>query len=200
MQTVEVDIRKLDRALKFAPKILKYELADGMDRISKGFLKRFRQQRLQGYPGVRGASGRGLFGTFRRAFLVSPSIEGMGMMIYTYSKIAKLHEQGGIVKDPKGGRLAVPLSARKQMFTSKGKLRGRYKNPKELKNVKALRLKGKTFLAKITKRTNAVLPLYILKKQVTIKPRLGFYNTWDNLTDYRINILNKSILKALRRI
>ena len=148
---VEINTRKLDLAIKFAPKILKYELADGMDRISKGFLKRFRNRQLQGPPGVRGASGYGLFGKFRRASLVSSSIEGMGMHVFTDSKIAKLHETGGIVSDPSGGRLAVPLSARTQMFTGKGKLRARYKRPQELKNVRVLRLKGKSL-------TKAVLP------------------------------------------
>ena len=57
----EVDMRALDKAIKIAPKVLMFELGDDMDRITKGFLKRFRQQRLQGPPGVRGASGYGLW-------------------------------------------------------------------------------------------------------------------------------------------
>lgn len=198
--TTEIDKRELEKAIKIAPRVLKYELGDGMDRISKGFLKRFRQQQLQGPPGVRGASGFGLFGTFKRVFLVSPTIEGMGMEVFSDSKIAKLHETGGIVRDPSGGRLAVPLSARTQMFTSKGKLRGRYKRVRDLKNIKAMRFHGKTFLARVTKRAKKILPLYVLKRQVRIKPRLGFYRTWDGLVNYRINILNKSIEKALRKI
>lgn len=196
----EIDMKALDKAIKIAPKILKFELGDGMDRISKGFLKRFRQQRLQGPPGVRGASGHGLFGTFKRVSLVSPTIEGMGMQIYSDSKIAKLHETGGIVKDPSGGRMAVPLSARTQMFTSKGKLRARYKRPRELKNVKPMRLKGQTYLVKIKKKIEKILPLYVLKRSVRLKPRLGFYQVWDSLVNYRIDILNKSVEKALRKI
>jgi hypothetical protein len=198
--TTEIDKRALDRAIKIAPRVLKFELADGMDRIGKGFLKRFRQQQLQGPPGVRGASGHGLFGTFKRVFFVSPTIEGMGIEIFSDSKIAKLHETGGTVTDPGGGRLAVPLSARKQMFTARGKLRSRYKQPRALKNVKRMRFKGKTFLARVTKRAQKILPLYVLKRQVRIPPRLGFYRTWDSLGDYRINILNNSIDKALRKI
>ena len=198
--TTEINKRALDRAIKIAPRVLKFELGDGLDRISKGFLKRFRKQQLQGPPGVRGASGYGLFGMFKRVFLVSPTIEGMGIEVFSNSKIAKLHETGGIVKNPGGGRLAVPLSARTQMFTAKGKLRGRYKRPRELKNVHPMRFKGKTFLAKVTKRAQKILPLYVLKRQVRLKPRLGFYRTWDGLVNYRINILNKSVEKALRKI
>lgn len=196
----EIDKRALDRAIKIAPRVLKFELGDGFDRISKGFLKRFRKQQLQGPPGVRGASGYGLFGTFKRTFLVSPSIEGMGVHIFSDSKIAKLHETGGMVKDPSGGRLAVPLSARTQMFTARGKLKRRFRRPKTLKNVQPMRFRGKTFLAKVTKRAKKILPLFVLKRQVRLKPRLGFYRTWDGLVKYRIDILNKKIDNALRKI
>jgi len=198
--TTEIDTRALERAIKIAPRVLKFELGDGLDRISKGFLKRFRKGQLQGPPGVRGASGHGLFGTFKRTFLVSPTIEGMSVHIFSDSKIAKLHETGGIVKDPGGGRLAVPLSARMQMFTARGKLRTRYKNPKTLKNVHPMRFKGQTFLARVTKRAQKILPLYVLKRQVRLKPRLGFYRTWDGLVNYRIEILNEKIDSALRKI
>jgi len=196
----EIDKYALERAIKIAPRILKFELGDGFDRISKGFLKRFRKQQLQGPPGVRGASGYGLFGTFKRTFLVSSSIEGMGVRIFSDSKIAKLHETGGIVKDPSGGRLAVPLSARTQMFTARGKLKTRFRRPKTLKNVQPMRFRGKTFLAKVTKRAKKILPLFVLKRQVRLKPRLGFYRTWDGLVNYRIQILNKKIDNALRKI
>jgi len=198
--TTEIEKYALERAIKIAPRVLKFELGDGLDRISKGFLKRFRKQQLQGPPGVRGASGYGLFGTFKRTFLVSSSIEGMGIHIFTDSKIAKLHETGGIVKDPSGGRLAVPLSARTQMFTARGKLKTRFRRPKNLKNVQPMRFRGKTFLAKVTKRAKKILPLFVLKRQVRIKPRLGFYRTWDGLVNYRIQILNKKVDNALRKI
>jgi len=198
--TTEIDKRALDKAIKIAPRVLKFELGDGMDRISKGFLKRFRQQRLQGPPGVRGASGYGLFGTFKRVFLVSPGIEGMGIQVFSNSKIAKLHETGGIVSNPGGGRMAVPLSARSQMFTPKGKLRGKYKKPRQLKNVEPMKFKGQTFLVRVKKRAEKILPLYVLKRMVRLKPRLGFYRTWDGLVNYRIEILNKSVEKALRKI
>jgi hypothetical protein len=200
--TTEIDTRALERVLKIAPRVLKFELADGFDRIGKGFLKRFRQQQLQGPPGVRGASGHGLFGTFKRVSLVSPDIEGMGIEVFSQSKIARLHETGGIVRGAGGSRLAVPLSARSEMFTPQGKLRLRYKRPSQLKNVRRiwLKAKGKTFLAKVKKGAQKILPLYVLKREVRIQPRLGFYRTWDGLVNYRIDILNKSIDKALRKI
>jgi hypothetical protein len=193
----EINDKELRLAIKIAPRILKYELADGMDRISKGFLKRFRASRLQGPPGIRGASRFGLFGRFTRASIVSPSIEGMGIEIFADSKIAKLHEEGGIVKDPSGGMLAVPLSARDEMFTVRGKLKKKYKSPRLIKGLRRVKLRGKYFLAKGLRK---LLPMFVLKPVVRISERLEYYRTWDRLANYRITILNSSIDKALRKL
>ena len=195
----EINTKNLERALRIFPKELKYELADGMDHISKKFLKAFRQTRLQGSPGIRGRP-HGIFTYFKRASLVSKDIEGMGMVIFTDSKIARLHEEGGTVKNPGGGKLAVPLSARAEMFTADGRLKRQYKQPKLIKNVIPIQLRGKTFLAKVKKKARELLPLFVLKNQVRIRPRLGFYQTWDSMQNERIAILNKSIEKTLSKV
>jgi hypothetical protein len=198
MLDVEINTRRLERAIRDVPRALKYELADGMDHISRKFLKIFRQTRLQGPPGIKG-SPRGIFTYFRRTFLISSNIEGMGVEIFSDSKIARLHEEGGIIKDPGGGKIAVPLSARTEMYTARGKLRRRYKAPKLLKKIFPILLKGKTYLARLKQKTKEITPLYVLKNKIRIRPRLGFYHTWDRLENERIRILNKSITKALKR-
>lgn len=197
--TVEINTKKLDIALRLFPKELKNELGDGMDHISRKFLGIFRQTRLQGPPGIKGRS-HGIFTHFNRACIVSQDIEGMGMMIFSDSKIARLHEEGGIVKNPGGGKLAVPLSARKEMFTADGRLKKQYRQPRLLKNIIPIQLNGKTFLAKVKTKMRQILPLFVLKNQIRIKPRLGFYQTWDSMQNERIKILNKSIEKALNTI
>ncbi|MFA5284111.1 MAG: hypothetical protein WC347_00805 [Smithellaceae bacterium] len=196
--TVEINTKNLDRALRLFPKDLKFEIADGMDHISRKFLKVFRQERLQGPPGIRGRP-HGIFTHFSRASLVSQDIEGMGMVIFSDSKIARMHEEGATVKNQSGGKLAVPLSARKELFTSDGRLKKQYRQPRLLKNVVPIQLRGKTFLAKVKKKLRQILPLFVLKNSVRIKPRLMFYKTWDNMQNERINILNKSIEKALSK-
>ena len=133
-------------------------------------------------------------------FFVSPTIEGMGFEVYTESNVAKQHEFGGVVMDPSGGRLAVPLSARQEMFTRRGKLKTRFKRPGKLRGVKAMIFKGKTFLARLMKREKKILPLYVLKRFVRLKPRLGFYRTWESLADYKLRILDQAAGKALRKI
>ena len=196
---LEINTKNLERAIRLFPKDLKYELGDGMDHISRKFLKIFRQTRLQGPPGIR-AHPHGIFTHFQRASLVSQDIEGMGMVIFSDSKIARMHEEGATLKNPGGGKLAVPLSARKELFTSDGRLKRQYRRPRLLKNVIRIQLKGKTFLAKVKKKLREILPLFILKNQVKIKPRLMFYKTWDEIQNERIEILNKSIEKALSKV
>jgi hypothetical protein len=196
---IEINTKNLERAIRLFPKELKYEIADGMDHISRRFLKVFRQTRLQGPPGIKGRP-HGIFTHFSRASLVSQDIEGMGMVIFSDSKIARMHEEGAIVKNPGGGKLAVPLSARKELFTADGRLKQQYRRPRLLKNVVPIQLRGKTFLAKVKKKLREILPLFVLKNQVRIKPRLMFYKTWDDMQNERIQILNKSIEKALNKI
>ncbi|MDD5736680.1 MAG: hypothetical protein PHH20_00120 [Candidatus Omnitrophica bacterium] len=196
--TVEINTKNLDRALRLFPKDLKFEIADGMDHISRKFLKVFRQERLQGPPGIRGRP-HGIFTHFSRASLVSQDIEGMGMVIFSDSKIARMHEEGATIKNQSGGKLAVPLSARKELFTSDGRLKKQYRQPRLLKNVVPIQLRGKTFLAKVKKKLRQILPLFVLKNSVRIRPRLMFYRTWDDMQNERINILNKSVEKALSK-
>ncbi len=197
--TVEINTKNLETAMRVFPKELKFELADGMDHISRKFLKQFYQTRLQGAPGIK-ARPHGIFTHFRRASLVSQTIEGMGMVIFSDSKISRLHEEGGIIKNAGGAKLAVPLSARTELFTSDGRLKKQYRQPRLLKNVIPIKLRGKTFLAKVKQKLRSILPLFVLKNQIRIRPRLGFYKTWDDMQNERINILNKSIQKTLEKV
>jgi hypothetical protein len=105
-----------------------------------------------------------------------------------------------MLKNPGGGKLAVPLSARKELFTSDGRLKKQYKQPRLLKNVIPIQLKGKTFLAKVKKKLRELIPIFVLKNSVRIRPRLLFYKTWDDMQNERIDILNKSIEKALNKV
>lgn len=197
--TVEINTKNFETALRVFPKELRMELGDGMDHISKKFLKQFYQTRLQGAPGIK-ARPHGIFTHFRRASLVSQTIEGMGMVIFSDSKISRLHEEGGIVKNPGGSKLAVPLSARAELFTSDGRLKKQYRKLRTLKNVVPIKLRSKTFLAKVKQKLRSILPLFVLKNQIRIRPRLGFYKTWDEMQNERINILNKSIQKTLEKV
>jgi hypothetical protein len=199
---MEMDLRLntagFERALHLAPKNLKYEIGDALDHISRKFLKRFKAERLQGPPGVRG-SNRGIFTHFKRVFNVAPEIDDMGVVIFSDSKIARLQEEGGIVRAPGGGKIAVPLSFQTDMFTAQGKLKARFKQIRNLKNIVAIKLSGKVFLAQAKKKSRDRKFRYVLKDEVEIKPRLGFYNLWESMGNESYAILNRSIDKALRK-
>ena len=197
--TVEINTKNLEKAIRLFPKELKMELGDGFDHISRKFLKIFKQTRLQGPPGVKARS-HGIFTHFTRASLVSRDIEGMGMTIFSDSKISRMHEEGATIKSSGGERLAAPLSARPEMFIGgqyPGRLKKKYRDPRAMKNVIRIILKGKQFLAKVKRRSRELLPLFVLKNQIRIRPRLGFYKTWDDMQNERIIILNKSVKKAI---
>ena len=197
--TIEINTKNLEKAIRLFPKELKMELGDGFDHISRKFLKIFKQTRLQGPPGVK-ARPHGIFTHFTRASLVSRDIEGMGMTIFSDSKISRMHEEGATIKSAGGERLAAPLSARPEMFIGgqyPGRLKKRYRDPRAMKNVIRIILKGKQFLVKVKRRSRELLPLFVLKNQIRIRPRLGFYKTWDDMQNERIIILNKSVKKAI---
>ena len=198
MLDIKLDTRRLEKAIRSVPIALRQEFGKEFDHIQRSFLGTFYKTRLKGPPGIRAYGGRrGLFGTFNKSMIVSPSIEGMGLEIFTHSKIAKIHETGGRVTATGGANLAVPLSDRTEMFTSRGKLKKRYKDPSKLKNTFEIVSRGKTFLAKNI--GGEVKPLYVLKGHVRLKPRLEFYRTWDSMQNKVFTYLNRAVDKSLKR-
>lgn len=200
--TAEINTKHLELALRSFPKELKYELYDGMDHISKRFLIRFRKERLSGPPGVKGRP-RGIFTYFKRVCLVAQDIEGIGMVIYSESKIARMHEEGAVIRETGGKKIAAPLSARSEMFKGgeyPGRLKKRFKEPGLIRKMFRIVIRGKSYLAKRKRGEEKPIPYFVLKASIRIKPRLGFYDTWDTMQNDRIEILNKSIEKALNTI
>lgn len=197
---LELNTNQLLRAYHLVPQRLADELRDGLDHAGRKFLKEFRARRLQGPPGIK-ARTRGIFTHFHRnnVFMRGKQTLDSYVEIYTDSKIAKLHEEGGTVKDPAGGKIAVPLSARTEMFTGTGALRKRYKDIGSLRNVFPKNINGKIFLVRSKKKDNSITPLYVLKRNVRIRPQLGFYATFDAVAPELYKILNKSFDRALDR-
>ena len=193
---IQLNTRLFEKALHLVPRQLREEIKDGLDHLSRKFLKVFRSRRLKGPPGIRGRP-RGIFTHFHRKIQLSHGIEDMAVSIFTDSKIARLHEEGGIVRDPAGGMIAVPLSARQEMFTRSGALKTRYKNIKSLPNIIARKFGEKIFLVRVKKRSREILPFFVLKRQVLIKARMGFYQLFLDMAGAFYRILNKSFETAL---
>lgn len=199
--SVEINTKNLDLAMRLFPRRLKINLGDAFDHISRHFLKDWRGKQLQGPPGLRSSS-QGIFKQFKRVSLVpvGGDINNMGFEIFATSKIARQHERGETVTAQGGGKLAVPLSARAELFSGSGMLKRKYRKPGALKGLVRIRFGEKTFLTKIKKRTREVLPLFVLKPSVKLQPRLGFLKTWDSQANWRLERLNKAIEKTLNEV
>lgn len=193
------DSSRLKEAAGKLPRALKFSFGDALDHISRKFLKKFRAERLSGPFGTRIVGRpRGIFSQFKRTFLVPSSTQSMGVEIRSDSKIAKLHEEGGTVTNPSGGKLAVPLRARQELFTSTGALRKKYKNVRAIKNIVPIRFNNQTFLTRVRKKSRDVLPLFVLKKQVKIPARLGFYQTWEDMEADAFSIVDRAVIRAAK--
>jgi len=196
---VKIDKEKLDRAIRIIPQALKFELGDAFDHIGRSFLGTFRKERLQGPPGVYGDGRYGLYGTFRRASLVSKTIEGMGLEIFSESKVSKRHEFGERVL-PAENALAVPIKSLSGdvMYTAGHRLKKQYKYPAQLKKTFVITSRGKSFLAKWM--ADRLRFLYVFKPFVDIRERLEFYHTWDAMQGKIFTYINQGVDKALAKV
>lgn len=197
MIKTEINTSDLKAVLKTLPPVLKAEMADSLDHVSKKFLKEFRLRRLSGRPGIIGRP-HGIFQRFQRIFTI-PKKEGLGVVIFSESKIAKLHETGGTVRAGGGDKIAVPLSSKEELFTSKGALRQRYRTRVGRANLVPIKFGQQTFLTRIMKRTREVRPLFVLKQSVTLEARLGFYETWDAMEGTIYQLLAQRLIRAVKK-
>ena len=97
MIKTQVDASRVLSALGKLPMAVRFQFGDALDHISLKFLKKFRDERLSGGEGVKARPG-GLFRQFKRVFMIPSETQSMGVEIFTYSTIAKLHEEGGVMR------------------------------------------------------------------------------------------------------
>lgn len=208
MIKTQVDASRVLSVLGKLPMAVRFQFGDALDHISLKFLKKFRNERLSGGEGVK-ARPFGLFRRFKRVFLVPSDTQTMGVEIFTESKIAKLHEEGGVMKTAR--RIAVPIPVPKSTEiteTDQGAVRKQYGGTPYYRDVKALQ--GRLHLRVITVGGKTYLfapkgsgdknqpPLFVLKDSVTLKPRLGFYKTWTDMEPEAIKIVSDALTKAVK--
>lgn len=215
---VEFDASKLRKALRVFPQELKYELADAMDHISRSFFKKFYAERLSGPPGIK-ARGHGIFHRFQRRLegekigisnrstttartahiMADSSISPLDMKleIYTTSKVAGMHERGGTITS--GKYMAIPLTSQTQMFKQSGELKESYKLENMRSKLTPVRIRGNLYLAQKNKARHTWKLYFILLNKVVIKPRLGFYSTWNSMENRTITLLNKAVDNTLEK-
>ena len=199
---VRIDTRRVDRALRMVPELLKTELLDAFDHIRRGFFKA-----LYANTGLRDkrfiATKRVGIGRQLRVYR-NPNMGStldMQLGIFSRSKIVSKLEKGGTVT-AKSGAMVIPLKAAR---SASGRLSPEFSkfadyrrsfDPSKIKGLFLRKKFGKVFLLR-REENDTVRAYFVLKRSITIEPRLRFFDTWDRLEGYRINVLNKSVDKAL---
>ncbi len=204
--SVEVDTKRFDKMARLFPRKTKIQMGDALDNIGRKFLKKIRSERLKGSPGIQEYSIK-LFKTFRRTSFVTQDIKDMGMKIWSESPVAIKHQKGGPDKALDGQRLAIPIPAAKskneKFFTKKGRIKKRF-NRGNLGSVKGffeIKTKlGKEILFRRLKGDKDIIPVFVLKDKVQLKSRLGFFDVWDDLENFRINRINKALDRTLESL
>lgn len=195
----EINTSRVERALRIYPETLREELLDGFDHIRKTFFKvlyNVTQLKDKRFLATKNAG----IGRHIRVYR-NPrkgDILDMELGIFSRSSVVKLHEEGGTVSAPAGRMLSIPILHGKDEQTGRTKtwFRGAKKNYKDFE-LFIIASHGRLLLVK--KSGGKILPYFILKQKVKIQPRLRFYDTWNSIQGYRIEILNKSVDKALNK-
>lgn len=202
---VRIDSRRLDAALARVPEHLKTELMDALDHIRRGFFKALyvntglKDRRFIAVKNVGIGRQIKVYRNPRKQ-----NILDMELGIFTRSKIASMLERGGTVS-AKSGAMTVPLPP---ALTATGRLKPelsifkgyrRAYDPAEIKGFFLLKRNGRMLLVKKVPGTDEIQPYFIMKRQVRIQPRLRMMETWERMEGYRINVLNKSVEKALNK-
>ena len=169
---IEVVVPGLAAAFQAAPALVLTAMRRELKLGLMPYTSRLIQERLSGTPLARRT------GTLARSWGVEvfgESIRSLRGVVFSTARHARIHEQGGVVRPVHAKMLAIPLQA---MRTPAGV--ARFHTPLRLT------LKGaffKTWIQK-SKRGNLILmgqktkrsepvPLFVLKRQVTIPPRMG---------------------------
>lgn len=207
---VDVNTKNIETMFKVFPVRLKRALADGMDHATRSFYAKFYKERLQGPPGIRHTHG-GIFHRFRRTVMIngqrvflrqqarqSESTTAimksdsdplnMKVEMYTQSEVAGIHERGGTIHS--GQAMPVPLNQiARDMLKAKV----------SLADLHVMKIKGKVFLGRKRKWGGPEI-LFLLTHGVRIKPRLGFYSTWEAHSARRDEIMFDAVNKALEKM
>lgn len=174
------------------PKMLKDDLNDGLDHAARSFMKRFQKEQLHGPFGSKVVARGGKGGMFRR-FQRRPNLNDVSVTIRTRSAAVAGLEEGATLT----GGFPVPLYRNTFMFNTSG---GRHTLKKQYKamlyNDKLVKITGKDgqqYL--IDPKTEEAL--FILKHNIRIPKRLGFYDTFNKHNNRILQILEGAVEKVL---
>jgi hypothetical protein len=137
--------------------------------------------------------------------------------LFTNWRLAKLYERGGVIKG--NGAMAVPVNPK--AYTSQGRIKKRWHDPKNFKNLVPIETKGGRILlvrekksiksadgSRITSRTAygkgskapvAVEPMFVLITQTTRKPTLRFYQDFASKQSEILRRMDRAAYTTIER-
>jgi len=186
--TIQVNTKNVQKALVAMPGLLRRNVADAFDHIGRKFYKTlWKQTELKTRPNV----GIGKYSKFTVIGKGRKNPKSVGLVLYSYSKIARAHEEGARIT----GNMAIPIG---EALTSRGRKRKIYKkNLQDVKGMFPVETGGKLYLAKTTRKATKFL--FALRRSIKLKPRLKFYRTWDDLAGFTNSRINKAVDQTLTK-
>lgn len=211
MQTgVEVKVGDLVRMLERLGVDATAKAAPVLTRMV-GEHQRAMRERFRGYTGRRGAKLQIRSGNIQRAIQFEGARPGQlraASFIAGPLRYAQLQEDGGTIRPRRGRFLTIPLPA---ALTSAGVVRKAAKPRKvggqwETSGLVPGAADRSTFILSKSKgpviyargANGRAIPLWSLKRSVTIPPRLQFFKTWEKLEGRRAKQLGEFLGKAIR--
>jgi len=180
---------QLAEALQKAPSAFLSQFDPAMRRYLRGFAQGTMAKRITGRPGLINRTGalRRSFGT---AVTGEGSVDTWAGTVYTTSPYARMQEFGGTQTPKKSQFLTIPLASAR---TGAGASRG---GARSFSNTFFAKSKAGNLLM-FQKQGKKIVPLFVLKKSVSIPPRLGMRSAWEQDVDARRAVLAKATKAAL---
>lgn len=172
--TVKVDARKWSAALKRAPGVFRVASRAALQVVGKTVAGEISKQGMRGRPGLKRRTG-----TLARSLTTLPASDGKAERLWVGfvlpgARYAGIHETGGVIRA--GAKLlAIPVGP---ALTPAGV--PRFPGPRSVQGLVFRPAKGGGLLGKVTGKGDRekFSVWYVLKKEVRIPPRLGFFRTW----------------------
>lgn len=180
---VKVDSAALEYAMEHAPFALFKRLRRNLVTHHNNVLKKVKRE---GFSGGRRLKSR--TGFLRRSFKVGAkgrSLKELVVRTFSDAPYAGIHETGGTIRPRRSQWLAIPL------FGTKG-------TPRDHQGFFVKKKDGRLFYAK--KSGNSISFLFRMVKEVKLKPRLGYLETWARMEPGFAKLVNDAVKKAMKDV
>lgn len=183
----QAQVDRVQAALRKLPQIMQPMIRNVFRKFGLAFRRVFVSKRLSGGSGLGRRSGQ-----LARSF-GSRVIETAGLIklvVFTDSKYALIQEKGGTIVPKRSKYLAIPVGP-----AVSGKV-AKFTSPRQVAGLQFMQNKaGNKFMGQV--QGGKVVIFFVLKKSVTIKPRMKFGDTFEKQAPKIVPLLARGTDKVL---